>query len=94
MSGGSTEIGRCSVCQRMARLNHGGCADCGSRLGRRFVELAARVRRDHKLAAMILEAIRDPVHKELFVQHFGSEGNRQARARARRLASRTQGNEP
>ncbi len=24
---------------------------------------------------MVLDAIRDPVHKELFVQHFGSEEN-------------------
>jgi len=94
VTSGSPEIGRCSVCRRMARLEHGGCADCGSRLGRRFVELAARVRTDPRFAAMILEAIQDPVHKELFVQHFGSEGNRQAIARGRGLVLQTQGNEP
>ncbi len=75
MTSGSPEIGRCSVCRRTARLEHGGCAACGSRLGHRFVELAARVRRDRRFAAMVLDAIRDPVHKELFVQHFGSEEN-------------------
>lgn len=80
------EIGRCSVCQRMARLDRGGCRECFERYGVRFVEVAARVRREPKLAGMVLEAIRDPAHRELFVRYFGADGDcAPPRSRTRRL---------
>lgn len=69
------EIGHCSVCQRMARLEHQGCSDCYARFGQRFLEVAARVRSDAKFAAMVLDAIQDPAHKKLFVQYFGADGD-------------------
>lgn len=63
------------MCRRAARLEHHGCADCTAKYGERFVEVAARVRRDPQLAAMVLAAIEEPSHKELFVRYFGADGD-------------------
>ncbi|MBK7585817.1 MAG: hypothetical protein IPI67_37225 [Myxococcales bacterium] len=70
------EIGPCSVCRRTARLKHCGCAGCVTRFGERFVELAARVRRDRWFAAMCLEAIQDEDHRQIFIDYFGADGDR------------------
>lgn len=65
------EIGPCSVCRRIGRLERAGCARCVNRLGLRFVELAARVRGDPRFAAMVLESIRNPKHRDWFRELFG-----------------------
>ncbi|MCC6651553.1 MAG: hypothetical protein IT348_10440 [Candidatus Eisenbacteria bacterium] len=67
------EIGACSVCRRTTRLDHSGCAECVARFGARFVELAARVRRDPQFAEAVLEALQEPSHRKLFVEYFGAD---------------------
>jgi hypothetical protein len=69
------EIGSCSVCRRTARLDHGGCAECVTKFGVRFTELAARVRRDPHFAEAVLEAIQEPSHRKIFVEYFVADGD-------------------
>lgn len=69
------EIGPCSVCRKAAKLDQGGCSECVTKFGARFVELATRVRRDPRFAAAVLGAIQEPAHQKIFLEYFGADGN-------------------
>lgn len=69
-------IGPCSVCQCTAKLEKHGCSECVANFGARFTELAARVRKNPRFAAAVLEAIQEPSHRRIFIEYFGASGDR------------------
>jgi hypothetical protein len=70
-------IGRCAACARGARLDEGVCAAClRPPRGRRWAELAARVRTDSAFAVAVYLAIESPAGRCLFVVMFGFPADR------------------
>jgi hypothetical protein len=69
------EIGRCIGCNQRARLDAGVCLTCleDPNRGRRWAEIAQRVRRDPAFAATVYSHIKTDGGRRIFLGMFGAE---------------------
>ena len=67
------QIGKCTGCERLRKLDDGVCDECltNPHRGRKWAAMAFRVRQDPKFAATVYGMIRTDAGKKVFVQEFG-----------------------
>lgn len=65
------EIGKCTGCSKMSRLELQACEKCRSRWGKRCGVVMSRIRTDPEFARKCHEALADDKRKQEFVLMFG-----------------------